>query len=400
MSQIKHSYIPTLDGWRAVAVVGVVFYHASRISIFGPDFGRLQDLGVFGVSLFFAISGLLICGRLLDEEVATGSISLKNFYLRRVFRIQPAAITYLLVLAVIGAAGILSCPLSAWVSALLNYRNFFTAFAGIGNAYQYTHHFWTLSVEEQFYLVLPLLLIITRRWRTVLLVTLCIITTVWLIVLHHFYFASHPWWGERTDMYAPALLFPATLAYLLKKEHCRVWIARLSPVLAVLAISLFFLSFFEVKSRLLWLIAIFGFPMLLLGTALHPNSFVSRLLEVRPLRFIGRMSYSIYLWQQIFIVNSAELAKAHLQPKFFQIFPVNILLLVVTAWASYSLIEKPMIKVGRRMSSGRFSSASATDGFTVGTPDGGEGPGALPLVPRQSDGLALETPLSGAGEEV
>lgn len=357
VSRDQKNYIPTLDGWRAIAVTGVILFHTSSISIWGLHLRKLQDLGIYGVSLFFAISGLLICGRLLDEEESNGKISLRGFYLRRIFRIQPPAVVFLLILAVLGTAGILSCPLWPWVSSLLSFRNFYTAFAGVREVDRYTHHFWSLSIEEHFYLILPLLLIATRRWRLVALGTLSIVSIVWVFEVRHYYLPLHPAAGERTDLYAAALLFPATVAYLIRHEAIRMWITRWSPLLAVLSVSSFFVSALLLHNTLIWLIAICGFPLILLSTVLHPQALVSRALESRPLKYVGRISYSIYLWQQLFFVNYAELASAHEHLRVFQIFPLNLVLLFAAASSSYFLIERPMMRVGRRLAVGHGSTA-------------------------------------------
>jgi peptidoglycan/LPS O-acetylase OafA/YrhL len=88
----QSGYLPSLDGWRAISIVGVLFCHSPLIQV-----GRFSDIwlqanGDRGVQMFFAISGILICSRLLREEMKYGAISLRSFYTRRIFRIQPAAL--------------------------------------------------------------------------------------------------------------------------------------------------------------------------------------------------------------------------------------------------------------------------------------------------------------------
>src|ERR1700742_9872 len=111
------NYIPTLDGWRALSI-GLVVLHHSQIRVDVPVLGSLLQslarLGEVGVELFFAISGLLICSRLLDEESRAGYINLRAFYLRRFFRILPPAIFYLLVIAILGAFHVIPLFPSDW----------------------------------------------------------------------------------------------------------------------------------------------------------------------------------------------------------------------------------------------------------------------------------------------
>jgi len=100
VSRPSKDYRPTLDGWRAIAILLVMFAHGGS-ELFYPN-GRfvsstwlsISQHGGFGVDLFFGISGLLICGRLLDENEKTGGISLCSFYIRRVFRILPRSSTW------------------------------------------------------------------------------------------------------------------------------------------------------------------------------------------------------------------------------------------------------------------------------------------------------------------
>jgi peptidoglycan/LPS O-acetylase OafA/YrhL len=357
-------YIPTLDGWRAIAISAVILYHSSTVSVGELDFRNEQDLGLYGVSLFFAISGFLICGRLLDEEGTTGRISLKSFYLRRVFRIQPPALLYLLVLAVLGWIGVVRNPFWPWISALLCFRNFYTASVGVVSADLYTHHFWSLAVEEHFYLFLPLLLIVTKRWRGYVFGVLSVCSVFWVFLVRHFFLPLHPASGERTDLYAAALIFPAMLAFVIRREEIRVQIARWSPTVAVLSAVSFFASALWLESKCLWLIVICGFPFILLGTVLHPSALISKILESRPLKYIGRISYSLYLWQQIFVVNAREISQAGERLRLLQIFPLNLLCLLTLASGSYFLIERPIIGIGGKLVS-RHNLASHPNGGAI-----------------------------------
>ncbi len=121
MSTPSKDYRPTLDGWRAIAILLVMFEHCGG-ALFEPGgrfpnptwFGISQH-GVFGVDLFFGISGLLICGRLLDENDRTGGISLRSFYTRRVFRIIPPAFAYLATIALLAIVGVIVVTPREWL---------------------------------------------------------------------------------------------------------------------------------------------------------------------------------------------------------------------------------------------------------------------------------------------
>jgi len=146
----SRGYLPTLDGWRTLSIAAVICCH-DRLHSFGPiDTTWLYLHGNLGVDIFFAISGLLICSRLLDEERETGSISIPNFYLRRAFRILPPAVAYLATLAIL--LWLIHLPVGLpeiFASAFFvrNYTFFFQHFQTVSPFY--TSHFWLFAVEEQ-----------------------------------------------------------------------------------------------------------------------------------------------------------------------------------------------------------------------------------------------------------
>src|SRR6202012_100826 len=101
----KAGYLPSLDGWRAISITDVMFNHDFAYRVGSHTLGPLQDFGGPFVLLFFAISGFLICTRILEEEHLLGRLNIRGFYIRRLFRIQPAAIFYLLAVALIVLIG-------------------------------------------------------------------------------------------------------------------------------------------------------------------------------------------------------------------------------------------------------------------------------------------------------
>src|ERR1700722_2606600 len=131
--------IPALDGLRAIAVLIVIVSHTVDMQ----SHPALVHLGHVGVLLFFALSGYLITDRLLAEYRSTGAVSLRNFYLRRAFRILPPAVTFLGIMAILSHAGLVVCSLPAIRAALL----FYTNFADFGDIGWRVGHFWSLSVE-------------------------------------------------------------------------------------------------------------------------------------------------------------------------------------------------------------------------------------------------------------
>jgi peptidoglycan/LPS O-acetylase OafA/YrhL len=345
----KSGYIRTLDGWQTIAVVGVIWYHAALTSI--RPLQGLQNFGETGVSLFFAISGILICSRLLEERRVHDGISLKGFYLRRVFRIQPAAIAYLLFLALLSVFGVLHLRWGAWTSSLLSYRNLYAATGGPVLADdRYTSHFWSLAVEEHFYLFLPLLIVFAKRKLTVILGFIAALSLAWPPIVHHVTVLQSPAMGRRTDIVVQSLLVAAFLAVLITIPRLRTRLIALTSrgLLIFLTIGLLLLSNIFFHGYFTIQICCFGFPLSVISTVLHPENWLGRLLETRLFTTLGRMSYSLYLWQQLFF-QRAEYPFAAYPLHHLQLWPWNLLALAFCAACSYYLIEKPFIRLGHKL---------------------------------------------------
>ncbi len=353
-SALKSSaYLPTLDGWRALSISLVILHHSqiqTEIPIVGPLLKSFANFGEVGVELFFAISGLLICSRLLDEESRFGQISLKGFYLRRVFRILPPAIFYLLVIATLAAFHVIPVSPVDWLASLFFFRNYLMVVEYLRHSpmplHWYTGHFWSLSMEEHFYLVLPAVLVVfkgTRRW---ILVGMAMSVGLWRVVLVHVMHHEYQF-NFRTDTHVDALLIPAAIALVLypltRKQTARKYIRAWSfPVFLFTELLLLTNSvpcFFTLQAIVL--------PLLILSTVLHPNTVQGRILESRPLRWIGWISYSLYLWQQLFFgVNFVGSPPGLV---LLRQSPVNLAVLLMCAAFSYYAIEKPFIRLGHKL---------------------------------------------------
>jgi peptidoglycan/LPS O-acetylase OafA/YrhL len=153
------SYIPTLNGWRAIAVLLVVGAHSLSMLLnsdtkIGSVVGSIFSHAGVGVDVFFAISGFLISTLLLNEKDKTGTINLSGFYTRRAFRILPPMLVYLAVLGVLKITDVIpSIEPEDLYSSILFFRNY-----TIDHSSWYTGHFWSLAVEEHFYLFVPIML--------------------------------------------------------------------------------------------------------------------------------------------------------------------------------------------------------------------------------------------------
>jgi peptidoglycan/LPS O-acetylase OafA/YrhL len=353
------AYIPTLDGWRALSITLAILHHSqiqSAIPILGPLLQSLARVGELGVELFFAISGLLICSRLLDEESSAGHINVNAFYVRRFFRILPAALFYLLVIAILAALHIIPVFPSDWFASLFFFRNYAMLFEYLNHSplplHWYTGHFWSLSMEEHFYLVLPAVLVAFKRTRRYVLAGMAISVALWRMVLTHVLHQDYQF-NFRTDTHVDALLIPAMFALALypmaRSQAARKYIPAWSfPMFA--AMELFLLNF---KVPCFFTLQAIVLPLLILSTALHPNTVQGRILEAKPFRWIGWISYSLYLWQQLFF--GVNFAGSPLGLALLRKPPINLLAPLLCATCSYYVIEKPFIRLGHKLASTSFS---------------------------------------------
>jgi peptidoglycan/LPS O-acetylase OafA/YrhL len=349
----QSTYIPTLDGWRALSIGLVILHHSQvrcTVPILGPLLQILANVGEVGVELFFAISGLLICSRLLDEESRSGRISVKGFYTRRFFRILPAAIFYLLVVATLAAFHVIPLRPLDWFGALLFFRNYAMLFEYLHHSplalHWYTGHFWSLSMEEHFYLVLPGVLVLFRGLRLWVLAGLAGAVAIWRSFLAHILHRQYEF-NFRTDTHVDALLIPAMIALalypLMRNQAASRYIPAWSfPLWIAIEIGLLTTRvpfFFTLQALVI--------PLLILSTVLHPNTMQGRILETSPLRWIGCISYSLYLWQQLFFgVNFVG------SPRGIAVVrksPINLVALLLCATFSYYVIEKPFVRWGHRL---------------------------------------------------
>lgn len=342
------TYLPTLDGWRAVAITMVLICHGSQS--FGAP--ALRDyFGVPGVDVFFGLSGFLITTLLLKEEAKTGSISLQGFYTRRVFRIIPAALLYLSVIWAIKVDGLLQIDAGRWLSSLFFMANYSTAPQS-----WYTGHFWSLAVEEHFYLIWPATLVLVRSNRMRLIVALSAIAAIdsWRIIdfKFHLIMSGAPYlWTHRTDITADGILFGVAFALAfvdeaigprLKSFLRRSWVAPAAIAVFAATCILPLHVGWKVQFALVSLRSAVV-PVMILGTLQNADGWLGQILDCRSLRFVGLISYSLYLWQELFLTLEPNPKLAAVQW-----FPLNMVLAFICAALSYYFLEAPLIGLGRK----------------------------------------------------
>jgi peptidoglycan/LPS O-acetylase OafA/YrhL len=338
--------IPTLDGMRAVSIALVLLGHLAGTKNFPWLLGPLGEFASFGVRIFFVISGFLITDLLLRERAERGEISLPRFYLRRVFRIFPAAYVFIGGLALCG--GLLS-QIKLNPHDLL-FAATYTANFSLHRSW-YVGHLWSLSVEEQFYLLWPAALALLGVTRSLKVATVVIAVSPVVRILT-WYLA--PDWRDRIDQVFPTIADPLAVGCCLAIQRNwlweRVWYRRLLESPWMLAIPLVALA-----ANLTGVYPLFSFvvaePIMNFGIAMtldycmrHATSPVGRLLDLRPIVFVGVLSYSLYLWQQPFLNRDGS--------AFWNTFPVNLLLACSFALASYTLVERPFLRLKDRFAAG------------------------------------------------
>jgi peptidoglycan/LPS O-acetylase OafA/YrhL len=213
----------------------------------------------------------------------------------------------------------------------------------------YTGHFWSLSVEEHFYIFWPLLLVAFGNRRALAVAGfLALAVAGWRELDGAFHLISLSHVTRRTDTCADALLWGCWAALMLNDAARREWVTRwLTPgVWAVLV--LVELAVIVGHPPLGGLVQTFLMPWLLVGTVLRPSTAVGRFLERPWLSWLGRLSYSLYLWQQLFFIGSPHLGRPY-PLGWIQDLPLNLAAALGCSAASYYLVERPMIGMGQRL---------------------------------------------------
>ncbi len=345
-----------LDGLRALAVIAVALYHF---------FPAVLPGGFIGVDVFFVISGFLITGLLVSEHTRTGRISLRRFWQRRARRLVPPLIPVVLISCTIAfvIGGDVLVGLGAqlvgastfgynWVS-IANDASYFSV-----NEPELLRNLWSLAVEEQFYLVWPLLLLavllIRRpRVRLAIVTTLFVASALWMGALYQP--GADPtrvYYGSDTHSFG--LFAGAALALLLRRPSGqRNELPRLRPWLggaAVLTIVAFALWLPEDGTATFrgGLVAVSLATALAIWAGVRGGRF-GRLLDAAPLRYLGERSYGIYLWHWPILVLVQLLWPA--SPRAGSVLPIGVLATVITlfvAGVSYRWLEVPIRRVGVR----------------------------------------------------
>jgi peptidoglycan/LPS O-acetylase OafA/YrhL len=347
--------IPSLDGLRAISIIMVLLWHTmKRVAPAGPVglvWGTLGN-GNIGVYIFFVISGFLITTLLVREHEKNGTISLRDFYLRRAFRILPPVYFYVGILVLLSSRWPLGITGSSVAGALLFYANLVSRPWSLD-------HFWTLSIEEQFYFIWPVALVCSLRRggrSTACRVAIVVILLCPLIRLVSAYFGSaylRHINGRSFQGRADALIFGCLVALSSGTrtfERIYDYAARIWWVFP--AVLIFVSAPLDAKYGNFWDYPV-GYTLdgacislWLIWCVRNPESMLGKVLNFKPIAYIGILSYSIYIWQQLFLIQGPGYVW---QKSSFNTVPVSFALLSAAALFSYYLVERPSLRLRDRV---------------------------------------------------
>ncbi|MFC0313900.1 acyltransferase family protein [Gordonia phosphorivorans] len=348
------SYLPALDGLRALAVVFVVLYHLDV-----PGFSG----GLLGVGMFFTLSGFLITSLLISSHEKTGGLGLRTFWIRRFRRLVPAVVLVLaatLITAAIAVPDKFTGYLWESLTALFYVNNWYTIASSTSYFDRFggpspLGHLWSLSIEEQFYLLWPLILaglylVIKRRLGITLVIVGMALASFYLL-----YDLASPAFDntrayEGTDTRAGGLLLGAALAFwwparkhrVTHTQRCWLDVAGLAGVAAI--VYLVVTTNDNSMSLYSWgLLVLTLATMGILAAAVAPQTLVASILSLAPLRWIGERSYGLYLWHMP-VVAFLPLAVRTDSPWFSALLVIAVTTLLASL--SWRYVEDPIRRYG------------------------------------------------------
>lgn len=356
--------IPSLDGLRAVSVLLVMISHL--------DFIPATDTmpGGFGVTVFFFLSGYLITTLMRVEFARTGEVSLKQFWIRRGLRILPAF--YLVLVIATVSAWIFQPPGTTTRGALaalyFHMTNYWIVFRGYEGQPPGTGVYWSLAVEEHFYLLFPWLFIAMQKWRlsarnqALTLWALCLVVLAWRCILIFALGSSEMHTYHATDTRVDSILFGCALAVWHNPRldpprlSERLWKRFLVPAAFAVLLLCFIWRDHDFRETARYTLQGIALTFVFIAAIRWPQELPWRWLNLRVMVFIGVLSYSLYLvhYPIIFAVNG----RLGSWPSWAQA-SLAFSLSFAASWLIYRCIEKPIAKLRKRHSPGQTATGSA-----------------------------------------
>jgi len=345
-------YLPELDGLRFVAAMLVLIHHLpSNVTEAVPGLTRLRAMGWVGVDLFLSLSAYLLVKLLLLEYESQASISLPRFFMRRILRIWPLYFFFVTICSVYHIyenPDTIRLVLGWFISHLSFSNNILTAVQGYSPV-AFTDHLWTISLEEQFYLVLPFALLFLKKRSVNLKICLTVLTAIrlscYLIQVKHPFVWTLP-------LRADSLLFGAMIAV---TESSRKQLPQITSwfLLGICVyVMLFMLPTISITS--LDIFSVYGYSLVGLACsgaliASLELSFLRYTLRWRPFVYFGRISYGLYVYHVFCIEMTKSLFNnvTHPMQPYGMLFSA-IFLTITTASISYYAIERPFLLLKKR----------------------------------------------------
>lgn len=344
-------HIPSLDGFRAVAALIVFFSHAGM--------GHIVPGGL-GVTVFFFLSGYLITTLLRREYESTGRIHFRNFYLRRIYRIFPPMYLILAAILLLSLAGVIKAnpTLGGVASQFLQMTNYYVIDHPDTNIVPFTGIYWSLAVEEHFYLLFPLLFVLTRnRWdyrvAAGIFFFLCALELAWRCILVYALDASNERVYFGTDTRLDGLLFGCIMGVWMNPmldRHPALFISRIAKLAvlcgaaALLAMTLFYrdAAFRETFRYSLQGIALFPIFWLAIRHADWP---LFRWLNWKPVAWLGLVSYVFYLSHLFWLHVADRLTDGGT----LVVAVLGFMLTAVFSALMYRFVEQPFAALRRKL---------------------------------------------------
>jgi peptidoglycan/LPS O-acetylase OafA/YrhL len=354
----KLTRLPSLDGWRAVSIILVLGMHSTMTAGFPPDwnsvFVQVFD-GPLGVRFFFIISGFLITWLMICESSRTGRVNLSHFYARRALRILPVYFAFLGTLGLLQLLGSFKQTAVGWIANATFTTDFF-------RGSEASSHLWSLSVEEQFYLIWPGILVGVgmlgnlRSLGGVLVIPLLLAPVFRVMAFKHFYPAAlAPFFGPFSFLWhfdalaigcGCAVLLAIRREVLLRFFCLRPWLWMTASLLVIFSLHLPL----PVPGRLMAAFApsleAGALAVLLIQSVLTPGLGFYRALSWNWVRKIGILSYSLYIWQQMFCTMPELFG---LPSVWWMSFPGWLVPVFIVATISYYGFERPLLRLRSRL---------------------------------------------------
>ena len=362
--------IDGLDGLRAVSIFIVLLGHGASTANAPAWLHPLREMGIVGVELFFAISGFIITHLLLRERARTGGVDLKQFWLRRVLRIVPPFVAAAAGIAMVAWLGYIQWSWPSFTGAITLTKN-----TPLFKGDWFFGHTWSLSLEEQFYLFWPLLFAAVLTPRKLILGLSLLIAAAFAVTPLTVAYAKPL---QNILPFLPHLAAGCLFALMLREPRQPRWftayvrLAHRGRWLALFTAMTLAIAWArgedlqDLRWMPLYAVTVPVAALLIIAEIALPDGRLRSLLSVAPLRWLGRISYSLYLWQQIFLAP----ADAYLKPWVLSSWPWNIFAAIACGALGYYLIEKPATRLKERWSRAASTSARARTGSPGRSPAG------------------------------